>query len=127
MVLLIIMGWITIKFSLTRDLKPKGFTKGKPMLTDINFIASLKEQETIIRFDSEAKRWNIYTDVPRHARKYAKLIPDDQITQKGYRNNRLVMLEGSIDDSDVVVSLYKKKQYTDEQRRAMAEVARRNF
>ena len=97
------------------------------MLTDINFVASLKEQETIIRYDLETKRWHIYTDVPKHARKYAKLIPDDQVTQKGYRNNRLVMLEGYIDESDVVVSLYKKKQYTDEQRKAMAEVARRNL
>ena len=44
--------------------------------------APQEERETIISYDRQTKTWHIYTDEPKHARKYEKYVTCPQ--RKGY-------------------------------------------
>lgn len=56
--------------------------------------SSLEERETIISYDRLLDCWHIWTDEPKHARKYEKYIDEQQPTRKGYnpKSGQLVML-----------------------------------
>lgn len=73
------------------------------------------EQETIITFDNLQNKWHLYTDVPKHIRKWQSLIKDCKITEE---NGEIVAIEGSIEGT---VSISKKRQLTPEQKASAAE------
>lgn len=77
--------------------------------------SSLEERETIISYDRLLDRWHIWTDEPKHARKYEKYINEQQPTRKGYnpKSGQLVMLEGDLINVNVIIT--KKRKYTGEQ------------
>ncbi|WP_323064760.1 hypothetical protein [Limosilactobacillus reuteri] len=81
--------------------------------------APQEERETIISYDRQTETWHIYTDEPKHARKYEKYVTHPQ--RKGYNSaGQLIMLEGDIDKG--TVSITKKWQLTDEQRKKHSKV-----
>nr|WP_278770757.1 hypothetical protein [Limosilactobacillus mucosae] len=79
----------------------------------------LEERETIISYDRLLDRWHIWTDEPKHARKYEKYIDEQQPTRKGYnpKSGQLVMLEGDLINVNVIIT--KKRKYTADQRTIM--------
>lgn len=92
-----------------------------------DWFTLMTEQETILSYSQEDKTWYIYSDVPKHARKYEKIIPADQVRRKGYRNGNLVMIDGYVDEKAVTVSIHKKRVISDEERQKLAERARKNL
>lgn len=86
-------------------------------------VPSREERETVLSWDAETKCWHIYTDEPKHARKYEKYIDDSKPTRRGYsESEKLVMLEGDLKGANVTVS--KKRVMTAEQKQRLAERAR---
>lgn len=80
--------------------------------------APFEERETIISYDRQTETWHIYTDEPKHARKYEKYVTHPQ--RKGYNSaGQLIMLEGDIDGG--VVTIIKKWKLTDEQRKKQSK------
>ena len=80
--------------------------------------APLEERETIISYDRQTETWHIYTDEPKHARKYEKYVTHPQ--RKGYNSaGQLIMLEGDIDGG--IVTIIKKWKLTDEQRKKQSK------
>lgn len=79
---------------------------------------SREERETMISWDAETERWHLYTDEPKHARKYEKYIDNDRPTRRGYNanNGALSMLEGDL--KGVSVQIRKKVVLSKEQREA---------
>ncbi len=75
-------------------------------------IPSKEERETIIGFDEVQGSWHIYTDVPKHARKYEHFIDDSQPHRKGYSANsgKLAMIDGYIAGANVTIA--KKRTST---------------
>ncbi|MGM7556961.1 hypothetical protein [Aerococcus christensenii] len=72
-----------------------------------------EEQETIITYDRKLDEWNLYTDVPKHARKWQeRIIPEREIYNKS--TNQLIGIEGKIKGS---VSI--RKPVSDEQKAKM--------
>ena len=78
--------------------------------------APQEERETIISYDRQTETWHIYTDEPKHARKYEKYVTKPQ--RKGYNlAGQLIMLEGDIDKGTVSIS--KKVRLTEKQRQVL--------
>lgn len=93
------------------------------MIIDDYKVTPQSEQETIITYDAEQKAWYIYTDVPPHARKWESMIDQSKPFKKGYNVNggALVMLEGCLKECNVTISKKRKREMTDEQRKAASE------
>ncbi len=88
-------------------------------ITNQMATAPREERETIISYDRQTETWHIYTDEPKHARKYEKYVTHPQ--RKGYNSaGQLIMLEGDVDKG--TVSITKKWQLTDEQRKKHSKV-----
>ena len=88
-------------------------------------VPSREERETILTYEEEVDQWHIYSDVPKHARKYEKFIDESKRYRKGYSVNsgQLVMVEGYIDGN---VGISKKRKLTEKQRQKLAENLKRN-
>ena len=81
--------------------------------------APQEERETIISYDRQTETWHIYTDEPKHARKYEKYVTKPQ--RKGYNlAGQLIMLEGDIDKGTVSIS--KKVRLTEKQKENQRQV-----
>lgn len=81
--------------------------------------APFEERETIISYDRQTETWHIYTDEPKHARKYEKYVAHPQ--RKGYNSaGQLIMLEGDIDKGTVSIS--KKVHLTEKQKERRKQV-----
>ena len=81
--------------------------------------APQEERETIISYDLQTETWHIYTDEPKHARKYEKYVTKPQ--RKGYNlAGQLIMLEGDIDKGTVSIS--KKVRLTEKQKEKQRQV-----
>lgn len=80
------------------------------------------EQETILNFDVETGKWNLYTSYPPHIRKYRELVenPREVSDQTG-----VASLSGTL--TSVNVSVRKKRVLTEEQRAELSERAKRSF
>lgn len=89
-------------------------------------VPSREERETILTYEEETNQWHIYTDVPKHARKYEKYIDISKNHRKGYSANsgQLVMIDGYIADGNVGIS--KKRKLTEKQRQKLVENLKRN-
>ena len=81
--------------------------------------APQEERETTISYDRQTETWHIYTDEPKHARKYEKYVTKPQ--RKGYNlAGQLIMLEGDIDKGTVSIS--KKVRLTEKQKEKQRQV-----
>ena len=81
--------------------------------------APQEERETIISYDRQTETRHIYTDEPKHARKYEKYVTKPQ--RKGYNlAGQLIMLEGDIDKGTVSIS--KKVRLTEKQKERRKQV-----
>lgn len=90
-------------------------------MTEIKQMATAprEERETIISYDRQTETWHIYTDEPKHARKYEKYVTHPQ--RKGYNSaGQLIMLEGDIDKGTVSIS--KKVRLTEKQKEKQRQV-----
>ena len=91
-----------------------------------------EEQETIISHDWLLDCWHIWTDEPKHARKYEKYIDEQQPTRKGYnpKNGQLVMLEGDLINVNVIITKKRTYKMTPEQKaekaKILSEIRQRN-
>ena len=47
-------------------------------------VPSREERETILIYEEEVDQWHIYSDVPKHARKYEKYVDESKNYRKGY-------------------------------------------
>lgn len=84
-------------------------------------VPSKEERETILIYEEDVDQWHIYTDVPKHARKYEKYIDVSKNHRKGYNINggQLAMIDGYIVGGNVGIS--KKRKLTEEQKQKMAK------
>lgn len=81
-------------------------------------VVPRSEQETIVSYDVERKQWHIYTDYPKHVRKYAILLG------KIDKNDELPLVLDEYVDSDEFTasfSIRKKRELSAEERQAMSD------
>ena len=81
-------------------------------------VPSREERETILTYEEEVDQWHIYTDVPKHARKYEKYIDVNKNHRKGYSVNggQLAMVDGY-----VVGNVGIRKKMSDKERKVISE------
>lgn len=81
-------------------------------------VPSREERETILIYEEEVDQWHIYTDVPKHARKYEKYIDVNKNHRKGYSVNggQLAMIDGY-----VVGNVGIRKKMSDKERKVISE------
>lgn len=81
-------------------------------------VPSREERETILTYEEETNQWHIYTDVPKHARKYEKYIDISKNHRKGYSVNggQLAMIDGY-----VVGNVGIRKKMSDKERKVISE------
>lgn len=85
-------------------------------------VPSKEERETILSYSHELDRWYIYTDVPKHARKYEKFLDETKPHRKGYSTaGNLSMIEGYIDGANVTIAKKRTSTMTDEQKQQASE------
>ncbi len=85
-------------------------------------VPSKEERETILNYSHGLDRWYIYTDVPKHARKYERFIDESEPHRKGYSDaGNLSMLEGYIAGANVSIAKKRTSTMTDEQKRQASE------
>lgn len=86
-------------------------------------VPSREERETVLSWDALTDCWHIYTDEPKHARKYEKFVDDNKPTRRGYsKSEKLIMIEGDLKGANVIVS--KKPVLSAERKKELAERAR---
>lgn len=88
-------------------------------------VLSREERETVLSWDALSQCWHLYTDEPKHARKYERYIDSDKPTRRGYSVNggKLAMLEGDL--KGVSVQVRKKTVMSAEQRARVAEMGKK--
>lgn len=81
-------------------------------------VPSREERETILTYEEEIDQWHIYSDVPKHARKYEKYIDESKNRRKGYSVNggQLAMIDGY-----VVGNVGIRKKMSDKERKVISE------
>lgn len=85
-------------------------------------VPSKEERETILSYSHELDRWYIYTDVPKHARKYEKFLDESEPHRKGYSNaGNLSMIEGYIAGANVTIATKRISTMTDEQKQQASD------
>lgn len=81
-------------------------------------VPSREERETILTYEEETNQWHIYSDIPKHARKYEKYIDESKNHRKGYSVNggQLAMIAGYI-----VGNVGIRKKMSDKERKVISE------
>ena len=82
-------------------------------------VPSREERETFLTYDEETNQWHIYSDVPKHARKYEKFIDISKNHRKGYSVNggQLAMIDGYVAGGNVGI----RKKMSDKKRKVISE------
>lgn len=88
-----------------------------------------EEQETIANYEYETDTWNIYTCVQKHITKLFKIF-DESDCSKIWRNEDgrilAIEIEGASHEQVSFRNKSKKKELTEEERKAIAERLQRN-
>lgn len=81
-------------------------------------VPTKEERETILTYEEDVDQWHIYTDVPKHARKYEKYIDESENYRKGYSVNggQLAMIDGYVTGNVGI-----RKKMSDKDRQAVSE------
>lgn len=83
-----------------------------------------EERETICRYDYIDDNWDVYTCVQKHMTKLYK-IAQPYWEEKAEGSDRVTAAKWKLNGNQVRFAV--ERQYTDEQRAAMAERARQRF
>lgn len=76
--------------------------------------APREERETIISYDALTGKWHLYTNEPKHARKWLSRIKSLDRIEYNETTQKPVVIEGDLTDSNVIIS--KKRHLTSEQK-----------
>lgn len=89
-------------------------------------IPSKEERETIFNYEHEFDHWHIYTDVPKHARKFEKFIDESKLHRKGYSSydGSLALIEGYITGGNVTINT--KRSVSEKQRQRLRKLSEMN-
>ena len=81
---------------------------------------STKEQETVLAYDNETKEWSAYSCVPKHIRKLVELVGEENVTviESDNEGNSLAV-KCTLQEKQI--SMRKLRQYSEDQKREMAE------
>ena len=81
-------------------------------------VPSREERETILTYEEEVDQWHIYSDVPKHARKYEKYVDESKNHRKGYSVNggQLAMIDGYVTGNVGI-----RKKMSDKERKVISE------
>ena len=81
-------------------------------------VPSREERETILIYEEETNQWHIYSDIPKHARKYEKYIDESKNHRKGYSVNggQLAMIDGYVAGNVGI-----RKKMSDKERKVISE------
>ncbi|MEM5645589.1 hypothetical protein [Bacillus cereus group sp. BfR-BA-01422] len=82
-------------------------------------LYSTKEQETVLTFDNETKEWNAYSCVPKHIRKLVALVGEENVTVIEKDGVAILAVKCTLQEKQV--SMKKIRQYSEDQKREMAE------
>lgn len=83
-------------------------------------VYSTKEQETVLTFDNETKEWNAYSCVPKHIRKLLERVGEENVTViESDNDDKPLAVKCTLEDKQV--SMKKVRQYSEDQKREMAE------
>ncbi|MEB8651891.1 hypothetical protein P4G96_24255 [Bacillus cereus] len=82
-------------------------------------VYSTKEQETVLTFDNETKEWNAYSCVPKHIRKLVEIVGEENVTVIEKDVDSILAVKCTLQEKQV--SMKKVRQYSEEQKRMMAE------
>ncbi|MGH1326169.1 hypothetical protein [Bacillus pretiosus] len=82
-------------------------------------LYSVKEQETVLTFDNETKEWSAYSCVPKHIRKLVEIVGEENVTVIESDDGKLIAVKCTLEEKQV--SMKKVRQYSEEQKREMAE------
>lgn len=96
------------------------------MIEKVKFEApSIKERETILRYDDVDKMWHVYSDVPKHIRRYEKLLDEENSLVKGYdHTGRLTMIDGVLNKNGRL-HLGEKRQLSEDEKMRLREQLKR--
>ncbi|KFM99961.1 hypothetical protein D0U04_13625 [Bacillus clarus] len=84
---------------------------------------STKEQETVLTFDNETKEWSAYSCVPKHIRKLVEIIGEENVSVIE-KDNEEKPLAVKYTLGEKQISMRKLRQYSENQKREMAERTR---
>ena len=81
-------------------------------------VPSREERETILTYEEEVDQWHIYSDIPKHARKYEKYVDESKNHRKGYSVNggQLAMIDGYVTGNVGI-----RKKMSDKERKVISE------
>ncbi|PHD57710.1 hypothetical protein [Bacillus wiedmannii] len=83
-------------------------------------LYSTKEQETVLTFDNEKKEWSAYSCVPKHIRKLVALVGEENvIVIENDEEGKPLAVKCTLEEKQV--SMKKVRQYSEDQKRRMAE------
>ncbi|MFB5588512.1 hypothetical protein ACE41I_17620 [Bacillus cereus] len=82
-------------------------------------LYSTKEQETVLTFDNETKEWSVYSCVPKHIRKLVALVGKENVTVIEKDGGSILAVKCTLQEKQV--SMKKIRQYSEDQKREMAE------
>ncbi|PFN86394.1 hypothetical protein COJ67_16735 [Bacillus thuringiensis] len=85
-------------------------------------LYSTKEQETVLTFDNETKEWIAYSCVPKHIRKLVEIVGEENVTvieSENGNENKPLAVRCTLEEKQV--SMRKLRQYSEDQKRKMAE------
>ncbi|PFS79570.1 hypothetical protein [Bacillus cereus] len=85
-------------------------------------VYSIKEQETVLTFDNETKEWSAYSCVPKHIRKLLEIVGEENVTvieSENGNENKPLAVRCTLEEKQV--SMRKLRQYSEDQKRKMAE------
>lgn len=77
-------------------------------------IVPREERETIISHDSITGKWHLYTNDPKHVKKWFSRIKDFERIEYSKDTQKPIIIEGDLADSNVIIS--KKRHLTSEQK-----------
>jgi prolyl-tRNA editing enzyme YbaK/EbsC (Cys-tRNA(Pro) deacylase) len=78
-----------------------------------------KEQETVLTFDNETKEWSAYSCVPKHIRKLVEIVGAENVTVIEKDDDSILAVKCTLQEKQV--SMKKVRQYSEDQKRKMAE------
>ncbi|MCZ6943744.1 hypothetical protein EJ131_25180 [Bacillus mycoides] len=83
-------------------------------------VYSMKEQETVLTYDNETKEWNAYSCVPKHIRKLVEIVGEEHVTViESDCEGKPLAAKCTLEEKQV--SMKKVRQYSEDQKREMAE------
>ncbi|PFF33237.1 hypothetical protein CN335_21485 [Bacillus thuringiensis] len=85
-------------------------------------VYSTKEQETVLTFDNETKEWSAYSCVPKHIRKLVEIVGEENVTvieSENGNEGKPLAVRCTLEEKQV--SMKKLRQYSEDQKRKMAE------